>query len=153
MANQIFCRAMAIVRRAMEMAVAILPVLSSISTISADSIAASLPKAPIAMPTSARFNTGASFMPSPTKARPLFSPFSPSNRSTSATLSAGRSSELYSSMPSCFATSSATSRRSPVSMTTRFTPIVFSFAMASRLSAFTLSFITMYPAYCPSTAT
>ena len=39
---------------------------SSISTTSPASTAASLPSPPMAMPTSARFNTGASLMPSPT---------------------------------------------------------------------------------------
>ena len=47
---------------------AILDGLSSISTTSAASMAASLPSAPIAIPTSARASTGASLMPSPTKA-------------------------------------------------------------------------------------
>ena len=42
--------------------------LSSMITTSAAFIAASLPSAPIAIPTSAHISTGASFMPSPTKA-------------------------------------------------------------------------------------
>ena len=65
---------------------------SSIRTISAASIAASDPIAPIAMPISALERTGASFMPSPTKASaPPFS-FCTINSSVFATLSAGRSS-------------------------------------------------------------
>lgn len=68
MANHTFCRAMPSVRRAMCMAVTIFEGLSSINTTSAASMAASEPSAPIATPTSARANAGASFMPSPTKA-------------------------------------------------------------------------------------
>ena len=56
-------------RRAMRMASAILAGSSSIRTTSAASMAASEPRAPMAMPTSARDKTGASLMPSPTKAR------------------------------------------------------------------------------------
>ena len=64
---------------------------SSMSTTSAASMAASEPIAPIAMPMSARESTGASFMPSPTKASFALPVVSPSRRSTSLTLSPGRS--------------------------------------------------------------
>ena len=71
MAKTTFCLAMAIVLRAMRIAVATFEGWSSISTTSAASMAASLPSPPIAMPTSARANTGASLIPSPTKAMDL----------------------------------------------------------------------------------
>lgn len=58
---------------AIRIAFAILSGSSSISTTSAASIAASDPSAPIAIPTSTRESTGASLMPSPTKATVLFS--------------------------------------------------------------------------------
>ena len=67
-ANHAFSFAIKIVRRESLIASAIFDSLSSIKITSAASIAASLPKAPIAMPTSARASTGASLMPSPTKA-------------------------------------------------------------------------------------
>ena len=60
---------------------------SSINTISAASMAASLPKAPIAIPISALDNTGASLIPSPTKARFSFECFKDNNSSTLFTLS------------------------------------------------------------------
>ena len=55
---------------------------SSIRTTSAASMAASEPIAPMAMPISARESTGASFMPSPTKASLPFLPVSASSFST-----------------------------------------------------------------------
>ena len=91
MAKTTFCRAMAMVRRAMRMASAIFEGWSSISTTSAASMAASLPSPPMAMPTSARASTGASLMPSPTKARLCPSAFSFNNRSTCSTFSVGSS--------------------------------------------------------------
>ena len=91
-ANIAFWRAMPIVRREIPMALTILEGLSSIKTTSAASMAASLPSAPMAIPISARANTGASFIPSPTKARVLLADFSLSRRSTCSTLSAGISS-------------------------------------------------------------
>ena len=74
------------------MASAIFEGLSSINTTSAASMAASLPKAPIAIPTSARANTGASLIPSPTKAIVSSVFFSLIRRSMWLTLSAGSSS-------------------------------------------------------------
>lgn len=74
------------------MAFAILSRSSSIKTMSAASIAASEPIAPIAIPISARDNTGASFIPSPTKAS--LPDATCSSFSTCSTLSPGNSS-LY----------------------------------------------------------
>ena len=81
-AIQIFSLTMRMVFLAIFIAVGSFEILSSMRTISADSIAASLPIAPIAMPTSALVSTGASFMPSPTNATLLPSPSSSSTRST-----------------------------------------------------------------------
>ena len=67
-AKTMFCRTIRSVFREIFMARAILEGLSSISTMSAASMAASEPMAPMAMPMSARVSTGASLMPSPTKA-------------------------------------------------------------------------------------
>ena len=136
MANHAFSRAMRIVRRAIRMAVAIFDGLSSMSTTSAASMAASLPRAPIAIPTSARASTGASLIPSPTKASVFFSPLVFSRDSTFSTLSAGSSSEWYSSIPSRPATLAATLSRSPVSITVRSTPSAFSLLTASAESSF-----------------
>ncbi len=80
------------------MALAIFIGSSSISTTSAASMAASEPMAPMAMPMSARPSTGASLMPSPTKASFSFSDLFFSSSSTFATLSAGSSSLYTSSM-------------------------------------------------------
>ena len=125
-AKAMFWCTMVRVRLEMRMAVAIFCGLSSMSTTSAASMAASEPSAPMAMPTSARESTGASLMPSPTKAS--FSPFCwvTSSFSTCATLSAGSSSLYTPSTPSSRATASATSFRSPVSITLCFTPQSFS---------------------------
>ena len=65
---------------------------SVIKTISAASIALSAPSPPIAIPISAKANTGASFIPSPTKASFPFSDFSFNNSSTFSTLPSGKSS-------------------------------------------------------------
>ena len=62
---------MPIVLLEIAMDLAIFEGLSSIRTTFAASIAASLPSAPIAIPISARAKTGASFIPSPTKASVL----------------------------------------------------------------------------------
>ena len=143
MANTTFCRAMEMVRREMEMAVATFFGLSSMSTTSAASMAASEPSAPMAIPTSALANTGASLMPSPTKASEAFS----SRRSRSccmqSTFSSGSNCVWHSSMPSCRATSSPTSFRSPVSNTVWATPICRRLSTASLASSFTLSEMTM----------
>ena len=152
-----FCHTMPMVLRAMPIARAMLDGLSSMSTTSAASMAASEPIAPMAMPMSARVSTGASLMPSPTNASlPFPAPLScVSSRSfsTSATLSWGRSCARNSSMPSSFATAAATSARSPVSMTVFFTPAARKAATASAASGFTTSAMTMCPMYSPSSDT
>ena len=84
---------MLMVLRAIRIASEICCGSSYISTTSAASMAASEPIAPIATPMSARASTGASLMPSPTKASipsPAF--FCESSSSTFSTLSAGKSS-------------------------------------------------------------
>ena len=119
---------------------------------SAASMAASEPSAPIAMPISARESTGASLMPSPTKARFSRGRFSSSRASTCVTLSAGSSPARYSVSPSCEATALAAGSASPVSITARRTPARLSPAMALAAVGLTTSEIKMYPAYRPSTA-
>ncbi len=153
------------VRLAMRIAVAILLGLSSMMTISAASIAASLPRAPIAIPMSALARTGASLMPSPTNARYLRFPCAVPwllpdcsdcffrSSSTILTLSAGISSEWYSPMPSFSAIWLATSLRSPVSITVCPTPRSSKDFIACALSSFIWSLMTMCPAYLPSMAT
>ena len=114
---------------------------SSIKTISAASIAASEPRAPMATPISARESTGASLIPSPTKASFSFSTFLARSSSTFSTLSAGRSSlytsSTFNSAATCFATGSA----SPVNMTVLRIPAFFSSRMASAECSFTTSAI------------
>ena len=68
-----------------------------INTISADSIAMSVP-APMAMPTSARISAGASLIPSPTIA--TFLPWA-CNLRTCASFSCGNTSAITLSSPSC----------------------------------------------------
>ena len=126
---------------------------SSIKTISAASIAASEPSAPIAIPISARDNTGASFIPSPTKASFFLGDFSPSNFSTHSTLSAGRSSAWYSSRPRFSATILAVSFESPVSITVLSIPLFLRLEIAFFELSLTTSDITMQPAYTPSQET
>ena len=129
--------------------------LSSIITTSAASIAASEPMRPIAMPMSERISTGASFMPSPVNAScpPFPAAFSASSSSsTLLTLSAGSSSAQNVSSPISFATASATSRLSPVSITVFLTPSFLSFAMASAVVSFISSAMMIYPINLPSSA-
>ena len=76
---------------ALFIALAIFSGSSSIRTISAASMAASEPKAPMAMPRSERDSTGASLTPSPTKAIFPFRRGSERSCSILVTLSAGRS--------------------------------------------------------------
>ena len=125
---------------------------SSIRTTSAASIAASEPIAPIAIPISARVNTGASLIPSPTKASLSFSAFVESSSSTFDTLSAGSNSLYTSSIPSDCATWSATRFASPVSITVFSTPAFFNSAITSFECGFNISEITICPAYSPSIA-
>ena len=137
----------------MLMATAIFEGLSSINTISAASIAASDPSAPIAMPISARESTGASLMPSPTNASFPRGDFSFKSASTRSTLSPGKSCACTSSIPSSLATLSPTAFASPVSITVLRTPRRFSSAIASAASGFSSSEITMWPTYSPSSDT
>ena len=96
-AKIIFCLTIDVVFLAILRARAILEGLSSISTMSAASMAASEPIPPMAMPTSALEREGASFMPSPTNT------VLPDEvliiSSSHFTLSAGRSSAYTVSMP------------------------------------------------------
>ena len=138
--------------REIRIALAIFIGSSSIRTTSAASIAASDPMAPMAMPMSARRSTGASLMPSPTKASFAPSGFSARSSSTLATLSAGRSSLYTRPTPRSAATCSATRRLSPVSMTVCCTPARFSVSTARWAVGFTTSAMTMWPAYLPSRA-
>ncbi len=103
----------------------------------------------MAMPMSARESTGASLMPSPTKASFPLGDFSESSASTRATLSAGSSWVWTSSRPSSCATLSPTALASPVSMTVSCTPWAFRAAMASFASGFTSSEMTMWPGVDP----
>ena len=118
-----------------------------ISTMSADSIATSVP-APIASPTSARTSAGASLMPSPTIAT-----FRPSScrRRTSRSLSCGSTSATTRSTPTCRPIASAVRALSPVSMTTS-SPIALMPAMASRLVGLTVSATAITPSRRPSAA-
>ena len=153
MANHAFSLAIKIVRQDSSMASAIFEGLSSISTTSAASMAASLPKAPIAIPTSARANTGASLIPSPTKAIVSSVFFSLMRRSMWLTLSAGSNSAKYSVTLVCSATCSTTSLLSPLNITVLLTPNCFKASIAFTASAFSWSEITIWPAYSPSIAT
>ncbi len=156
-AKMMFCHTMRMVRRATSMAFAMSSGLSFMSTMSAASMAASDPMAPMAMPMSARVSTGASLMPSPTKASlplPRVSrSVAASSFSTSATLSWGNNSACTSSMPSRAATEAATSVRSPVSMTVFFTPAACKSAMARAAVGLMVSAMTMVPRKAPSAAT
>ena len=106
----------------------------------------------MAMPMSARESTGASLMPSPTKASFPLGEVSCSSASTRSTLSPGSSWVYASSRPSSWATASPTSLASPVSRTVFFTSWAFRAAMASLACGLTMSEMTMCPAYRPSMA-
>ena len=136
----------------MRMAFPIFNGSSSIRTTSAASIAASEPRAPIAIPISALERTGASLIPSPTKASFSFSDLFARSSSTLETLSAGRSSLWTSPIPRSAATDSATFFPSPVSITVLVMPAFFRFSIASLAWGLIMSEIRMWPAYFPSTA-
>ena len=127
-AMAMFCRAMARTRAAMRSTCGRRSISSVISTTSAASMAASLPSAPMATPTSARIRDGASLMPSPTKAAAPDAQIA----SSRASLSPGSSWACTSSTPSAFATARAGASRSPVSMTVLSMPSPLSAASASR---------------------
>ena len=118
-----------------------------INTISADSIATSVP-VPIAIPISAWASAGASLMPSPTIAT-----FFPSawSAATCSALSSGSTSLKTRSIPTCFAIASAVRLLSPVIITTSM-PILCSSAIAAALLAFKVSATAMIPANCSSIA-
>jgi len=85
-----FCVTILHVNRDISTACANLEGSSVISTMSAASIAASEPNAPIATPMSAIERTGASFMPSPTKASLVLAVFFSINFSSISTFSCGK---------------------------------------------------------------
>ena len=145
-ANQMFCFTIRRVFREIRMAVTIFAGLSSMRTTSAASMAASDPRAPMAMPTSARVSTGASLMPSPTKASTAPGVLASNSRSTWATLSAGSSWAWYSSSPRSPATDLAVASVSPVSITVRFTPAAFKPSDRVLASGFGRSEMRMWPA-------
>ena len=149
MANQIFSLTIAKHLREILMPLAIFKGSSSISTTSAASIAASDPMAPMAIPISARDSTGASLMPSPTKASLPRDLFCSKSSSTIRTLSAGISSLRTSSIPNSLATCSATLRLSPESMTVFWIPAFFTARMVSLAWALIRSEMTMWPWYSP----
>ncbi len=91
------------------------------------------------MPISARDNTGASFIPSPTKASFSLFRFCDRSSSTFVTLSAGSNSEYTSSICNSSAILSATAFESPVSITVFATPVFFNFLTASFAVGFNIS--------------
>ena len=112
-----------------------------IKTISADSIATSVPL-PIAIPISAWAKAGASFIPSPTMATNL-----PSSWSflTSLDLSCGKTSAKTLSIPTWDAIAWAVFLLSPVIMATSI-PISWSFLIAFALFSFSISATAIIPA-------
>ena len=104
------------------------------STTSAESMATSVPL-PMAMPTSACFNAGESFMPSPTIAT-----FPPTccRFVTARSLSSGITSDIKSSIPTLHAMARAVFSSSPVSIATRIF-LSLSSATASPLPSFKVS--------------
>ena len=111
-----------------------------ISTISADSMATSVP-APMAIPTSARARAGASLIPSPTMA--TLRPCCCSSK-TLRSLSWGSTSAITVSSPTCRRMASAVRALSPVSMITSI-PIFCIRATASLLVGFTTSAAAIRP--------
>ncbi len=122
---------------------------STVSTMSAASEDAVAPRAPMAIPTSASANAGASLMPSPTI---IVGANSLSARTTSS-LSAGERSASVSSTPMTAPIVSATSARSPVTITIRRMPLLRSDRTVRLASARIGSSKIRTPAGSPSTAT
>ena len=118
-----------------------------IKTISADSIATSVPL-PMAIPISAWAKAGASFIPSPTMATNLFSSWS---FLTSLDLSCGKTSAKTLSIPTWEAIALAVFSLSPVIIATSI-PISWSFLIALALFSFTISATAIIPATFPSIA-
>ena len=147
-----FPRMIPIVLREIRTVEAILPTSSSMSTISAASMAASEPIEPIAIPTSDRIRAGASLIPSPAKASLFFPVCSARSFSSSSTFSPGRSSARTSSIPISRATACAAFSRSPDSMTVFRIPAAFISRTASFTPSLILSEITTVPAKRPPRA-
>ena len=127
---------------------------SSMRTTSAASTAASEPMAPMAIPTSARARTGASFKPSPTKARKPSAAFVSCNKASArSTLSAGKRLPYTASSSNALPTLSPVVWLSPVSITSFFTPSLRNAFTASFECGFKASETATWPAYTPSTAT
>ena len=153
MENQMFSYTTFMVLRAMRLARG-RPLRSSfISTMSAASIAASLPTPPMAMPMSERMSTGASLMPSPTKhTAPDFFLLEDSSFSTSSTLFCGRREALKSVTPTSSATLAAMRSLSPVSMTV-LQPMALSAPATSFASGLISSATSIEPMNFPFSAT
>ena len=132
------------------MAVATLDGWSFWITTSALSIAASEPSPPIAIPTWLSANTGASFIPSPTKATVL--PGSSTISRICAALSSGNRFPYARSIPKRLAKEATISFLSPDSRRISVTPNFLSLAIASTASSFNVSDNSRWPAYFLSMA-
>ena len=133
-ANTTFCFAIASVFLAISISCSSLDGSSVMMTTSAASMAASEPRPPMAIPTSALASTGASLIPSPTNKSLPFSDFAAMSFSTSSTLFSGSSSACTSSKPSALPTRSATALLSPVSITVLM-PLAFKPRIAAAASS------------------
>ena len=142
-----FSRMMASVRREWSISQGSFARSSVMSAMSAVSIAASLPAAPIAMPRLARAMAGASLTPSPTMATV---PYFATSSSTALTLSSGSSSAWTSSMPTWRAIASAVARLSPVSMIRCSTPRARRSPITPAASGRTVSATAIRPQTCRS---
>ncbi len=136
------------VRLPIVIASASLPRSSFIRATSAVSIAVSLPMAPIAIPTLATANAGASFTPSPIiPTLPCLTIISRKR----VTLSSGIMSPKASSMPASLAIASTVRWLSPLSITIRSSPAVWSEASALRASPRSASPMEITPRISPGT--
>src|SRR5690606_18066468 len=138
-AKAIFCQTIFFVCLPILIAIGILLGLSSCITTSAVSIVASLPKPPIAIPTSLNATTGASFTPSPTKATLSFLAFI---SLTLFTLSSGNKSPNALLIPNFSATNFTTVALSPLNIVV-FTLSDFSFSIVIWASSFMVSAIVI----------
>ena len=127
------------------MALAIDVISSLIKTTSAASIATSLPTPPIAIPISLLARTGASLIPSPTKATTWSLPI---NFSNCVTLSCGNKSLYTWSIPILEAISRATVEWSPVSITVFETCAFFKSWIPGIVDSLITSATTICPKYC-----
>ena len=137
-----FCQTMVRVLRARRKACANREGWSVCNTTSAVSMAMSAPAQPMATPTSLNANTGASLMPSPTKAtlRPCFC-----NVSMRSALCCGSKSPKACSSCSSSATLSTNACLSPESISTCVIPTLRSIEMASVASGFIVSESKIHP--------